>query len=114
VTIIYHGNLRDKLIKNLQGKPKLLARLISTEEKIKELSNLNLFINANPGWVAKIDGPIWEFRIPPQQSGGVIRLYFCFSGADIIILKAEVKIGVTSANQELIKQAKVIYKAEYN
>jgi len=38
--------------------------------------------------------PLWELRIPPKRTGGVVRLYFCFdpdNHGGIVILDGEVK-----------------------
>ncbi len=84
-----------------------------TIEFVTNASDLKVL--ENKGWVERIKSSkysIYEFKIPPQKRGGVVRLYFAYKknkANTIIILAAELKKRA-KANQEKIKQAEQRYQ----
>jgi hypothetical protein len=99
----------NKFFKNLKKEyPALFALTRNTLKDVKKADDLSLWENnKRAGRLKWVKEPIWEFRIPPTRSGGVVRLYFGYDKHNkrkIHILQAEVKHD-TEANPEKVKSA---------
>jgi len=96
----------DKLKKE---RPDLWTLVYQTMDKVRNASDLTFLVRQK--WVEKLKGtklPIWEFRIPPQKRGGVVRSYFAYKKNcqnTIIILSVEKKQGKSEANKDDIQRA---------
>jgi hypothetical protein len=102
-----------KFFKKLQrSNPDLWSLTWRTLKDAEKSSNLQ---NFRKDWVERLPNvavPLFEFRIPPQRRGGVVRLYFGYKKSSlnsIEILTAELK-HKTKANQDTIDQAIKRYK----
>jgi len=100
-----------KFVKDLGKKrpdlKSLLLKTINKAEKDDDLKDLE-----RSSYVQHLDEDIWEFRIPPQRPGGVLRLYFAYDPNDrnhIKVLTCELKKKV-AADKEMVKIAKQRYK----
>ena len=99
-----------KFLKDLRKhQPKLLAFVWKTFKKVEKSPNLSDLERQK--WVQRLQNVperIYEFRIPPTQRGGVVRIYFAYKPNDpdtIILLSAEKKQGTSHANREKTQQA---------
>ena len=109
------GPVVNKIKDITKNRPKLFALISRTMDDVKIHKNLDKY-NSNE-WVTPLKGikePIFEFRIPPRDKKGVIRLYFAYKKNNqntIIILSAEIKQGgKCEANKDDIKRAIERYK----
>ena len=103
------GRFLKKLGKN---HPDLWALTHQTMKSVKAAPDLESFKSQK--WVDHISSkyPLYEFKIPPQRRGGVVRLYFAHKKNNpniIVILSAELKKD-KKANSEKIKQAEQRYQ----
>lgn len=96
-----------------KSHPDLWALVHQATKSVKDAPDLESLKNQK--WVERIsysNYPLYEFRIPPQRRGGVVRLYFAYkknNSKTIVILSAELKKG-KKANPEKIKQAEKRYQ----
>lgn len=123
VKIIYYPDREDledksgpigRFLKDLRkDRPDLWAIVYQTMKSIRTRADLETLKRQR--WAAQISYskcPLYEFRIPPQKRGGVVRLYFAHKKNNpetICILSAELKKG-KKANSEKIKQAEQRYQ----
>jgi hypothetical protein len=103
-----------KLFQYLRKKhPDLFALVRTTIEEVEKKSNIDMLIRQEKVALlnyAKV--PLYEFRIPPQRRGGVVRLYFGYKKNDkntIVILAGELKHKKESDSVK-IKLAEKYYK----
>jgi hypothetical protein len=103
-----------RFIRDLQSaKPHLFALVRETMMDVAKIDNLEKYKKTK--WVKKIpkqSKPIFEFRIPPTKSGGVVRLYFGYKKrlkSEICILSCELKRGKTKADPKKLKLAEKRY-----
>lgn len=122
MNVIFYPNLQemdnvtgkiDKLFKFLRSKrPDLWRMVLTIIEKVNKYSNLDILERQEIVGKLRNKPHIYEFRIPPTKSGGVIRLYFGYKKNDkntIVILTGEFK-KKREANSNIIKLAEKYYK----
>lgn len=94
-------------------RPDLWVLVREVMEKVKKSPDLELFKRQKiVDHISYSKFPLYEFRIPPKKSGGVVRLYFAHKENDpkvIVILSAELK-KEKKASPEKIKQAEQRYQ----
>ncbi len=85
-----------------------------TLEKVEKASCLDNFYKSGiAGPISSRKAKLFEFRIPPQSRGGVLRLYCGRKKTNndvIFILTGEVKKGRSSASPERVREAEKRYK----
>lgn len=110
MNILYYPDRDDientgSMLKKIMKRPDLWALTRETLKKVEKSSNLDFLIKTD--WVGKLSHckhPIFEFKIPPQKKGGVVRLYFGYVKNDsntIIILSAELKKRTSPDSQKV-------------
>jgi hypothetical protein len=97
-----------RLFKELRKKrPDLNSLVKKLLKKVYEKESIQFLFDT--GEMDHLSGDIYEFRIPPQKSGGVVRLYFGYKEKNhIVVYKGELKKG-RAADQDLIDSAQKIH-----
>lgn len=103
------GNIAKEIV-NLSKKHRGLYLSVKVFlEKIKEADDLSVYFST--GTLLSLKEGLYEMRIPPQQRGGVFRIYYCYkelkeSSKVLILLDAELK-NEKEANRIEIARKKV-------
>gem|GEM_PF-3230592 len=102
----------SKKIDKLKKQNFRLFKLVKdTLKKLEEAEKLQPF--QDRGYAKPLGDSIWEFRIPPNSTNGVVRLYFCFNpnrNNYIVVLEMEYKKGKNKADQNLLNSARKKYR----
>jgi hypothetical protein len=105
------GFLRNFLRKDLKRHNNLRLAVINFLTEVEEAESLDPFYATEEIRYLSHDG-FFEMRIPPQQRGGVVRIYFIKSKTDtntLVLLDAELKKDKSSNIKDRVKSRKRDY-----
>lgn len=88
------GIVAKEIEKLARSQKDLYMRVQDFLRKLLEAEDVQPFFDS--GFLAGLQGGLYEMRIPPQRKGGVFRIYFCYnelkaSERTLVLLDAELK-----------------------